>query len=252
MSKAFKGEKIIEAVAEEISERTGTQIILHGVSDEPTTYADGEYPIDRGAWEDALIRLFDAYAPDRDNYWREYGEDFENEIFYVRYDRQDYECTCGFEEEADSYNEQHSHKPDCWKTRVGRADDEIQARWEPIIQAAQNARDKLPNRPPRGDTPEQRELLRVCNARDAEIDQWLRDNGWEEGKPGLHVYCDCGMEAVIEAWFKEHGHRKPCEGYWADQPNFLHKPSGYGVFWYKYPCRGAHGNQPMTAKKFNQ
>ena len=36
----------------------------------------GEYPLKRSAgFEEELERLFDAYAPKRDNFWREYGEE---------------------------------------------------------------------------------------------------------------------------------------------------------------------------------
>jgi hypothetical protein len=44
----------------------------------------GNYAIPRGVgFEEELSRLFDSYAPHRDTSWREYGEPFENDIFFV-------------------------------------------------------------------------------------------------------------------------------------------------------------------------
>jgi hypothetical protein len=67
-------------------------------------HSKGGVPIPRGAgWEDQLKRLFDAYAPDRDRSWRDYGDPFENDTFCVA----EYwwgDCTCGAVSE---------HKPDC-------------------------------------------------------------------------------------------------------------------------------------------
>ena len=58
----------------------------------------GEYPIERMiGFEDELVRLFDAYAPDRDNSWREYGVEFENETFSV-FPYYWGDCTCGFDD----------------------------------------------------------------------------------------------------------------------------------------------------------
>lgn len=33
-------------------------------------------------------------------------------------------------------------------------------------------------------------------------------------------------------------------------PNFLHKPSGLELNWYKYPFRAAHSNREFTAQEF--
>lgn len=82
-------------------------------------HSRGEFPVPRT--EDLymqLVRLFDAYAPDRDNSWREYGVAFENEVFSVM----PYwwgDCTCGMEEKEEvclddcAYNRPNFHyKPE--------------------------------------------------------------------------------------------------------------------------------------------
>src|SRR6266404_1564111 len=149
-----KATEVIQKIADEISQETGIEISIHTVSLEPTRYAEGEFPIDRTQWENELFKLFNAYAPNRDNSWRDYGEDFENDTFWVHLDYHFFECKCGYGDEEFS-------------------------------------------------------------------DEILK---------------------------KEH--LKICEYWWINKPNFFHKPSGYGVFWYKYPCREVHGNQPKTIKEF--
>jgi len=61
----------------------------------------GEWPMPRHAgFEEELLRLFDAYAPNRNDNWREYGVEFENNTFWVSpYFWGD--CTCDDEHEAD-------------------------------------------------------------------------------------------------------------------------------------------------------
>ena len=47
-------------------------------------HSRGEFQIERGVgFEEELERLFNSYDPKRDNSWREYGSDFENETFMV-------------------------------------------------------------------------------------------------------------------------------------------------------------------------
>jgi len=136
--------------ADELSKSSGVSITVTTVSLEPTSYGAGEFPINRSQWEEELSRLFDAYAPDRDTSWRDYGRDFENDIFWIHIDYQHFDCECG----------------------VG-------------------------------------------------------DFGSDE-------------------------HKKPCPYWWTERPNFFHKPTGYGVKWYKYPCREAYGNQPKTIEEFRK
>ena len=59
----------------------------------------GEYSIERNTgFETELNRLFDAYAPNRDSSYREYGVNFENDVFSV-FPYYWGDCTCGMEGE---------------------------------------------------------------------------------------------------------------------------------------------------------
>lgn len=151
-----KATEVIRKIAVEISQETGIEITIHPVSLEPEHYGEDEFPINRFQWETELFKLFDTYAPERDNSWRDHGEDFENDTFWVHLDYHFFKCKCGYKDEEFS-------------------------------------------------------------------DEILKKD-----------------------------HLKTCEYWWLNKPNFFHKPSGYGVSWYKYPCREACGNQPKTIEEFRE
>jgi hypothetical protein len=43
------------------------------------------------------------------------------------------------------------------------------------------------------------------------------------------------------------GHADACP---IDKPNFLHKPTGYEIQWYKYPLRDSYANRAITPVEF--
>lgn len=105
------------------------------------------------------------------------------------------------------------------------------------------------------------ELSRLFDAIDPHRDTKWRDYGTDFENDTFwthvdyqHFECKCGYRETD--WFglveEDRGkpHNKNCEYWWIDKPHFLHKPSGYGVKWYKYPCREAYGNQPKTLEEF--
>lgn len=288
MSEAFKGFGVIQELAKDMP-----NVSIGSVSCEPTSYRDGEFPIDRGFWEHELIRLFDAYAPVRDNGWREYGVDFENDVFRVRYDRQDGDCSCGFSDLAEKWHADNPHLPACYSIVLHEAI----AKWELEhgMDAAEEAshcdiftvasdlefKDGFPNfvNPikftryedamahlhSRGGMFSSTSSPRAaaahkswCSLYDAQR-KWeasltrrlCREMGipWNDGR-GSACHCTCGKDQRAKAWFANHDHKEPCDIWWMGQPNFLHKPSGYGVHWYKYPCRDAYGTQPMSPAGF--
>lgn len=73
----------------------------------------GEFPIEREeGFEEELFRLFDVIAPDRDNSWREYGMDFENDVFSV-FPYYWGDCTCGFDEKDSQWQKENHHNENC-------------------------------------------------------------------------------------------------------------------------------------------
>ena len=112
----------------------------------------GCFHIPRGVgWEAELYRLFDSYAPERDNLWREYGAEYKNNTFEV-----------------------------------------MQYYW--------------------GD-------------------------------------CDCGCDDKEYEWCDENERAKECH---LMKPNFLYKPTGFEIQWYKYPLRDSYMNREISLSAFSR
>jgi hypothetical protein len=266
MSKSFKGIETVKKIVAEASSETGIEMNVRTVSCEPSHYAPGQFPVVRTLWEEELIRLFDAYAPERDNRWREYGQDFENAVFRVRYDRQDGECSCGFEGLADKWHKENPHLPTCyceirsvaiakWEVDHGMKEAEEASRCDIVTSEAigfgicTTASRSAAAQEAHG---------RWCALFDARkkyeyglSHQLCLEMGipWNRGG-GSAVHCTCGADEKAKGWFAKHDHTEPCDIWWMGQPNFLHKPSSYGVYWYKYPCREAYGTQQLQVDGF--
>ena len=77
---------------------------------------------------------------------------------------------------------------------------------------------------------------------------FLYDNGWD----GHAVYGD-GMDAKYEY---ENDTFIVRAYYWGEDedkaalPNFVYKPTGLEIRWYKYPMRDAYSNQDVSVKDF--
>jgi len=53
----------------------------------------------------------------------------------------------------------------------------------------------------------------------------------------IHPYCWCDREGCPQ-----------CDT--GEQPNFLYKPTGFEIQWYKYPMRDAYMNQRVSRREF--
>jgi len=172
----------------------------------------GDFPIERGiGYEEQLERLFEAYAPDRDNSWREYGERFENDTFEVFPYYWDDECTCGFDELDAAWDEANPHKPECYQTALAKGRAANQGRADDAL------------------------YTRLCA---------------EYGVPfpdGCAVHCTCGCDEEYAKWGEAHDHDPECL---LVKPNFLYKPTGFSVSWYKYPLRDSYTSEQLTVAQF--
>lgn len=65
---------------------------------------------------------------------------------------------------------------------------------------------------------------------------------------GSEVHCDCGYyeNARIE-WVRIGGHKPECR---LIQPNFLYKPTGFKIHWYKYPFRDSYMTPQIGAEEW--
>jgi len=192
-------------------------------------HSRGEYQIERGTgFEKALIRLFAAYAPNRDNSWREYGVEFVNDTFEVHpYYWGD--CTCGWDflDSGHLKLERLEHRPDCYQSDYHRT-----------YESAGHNHNK------------QVELLRDV----------YKCFGWDTSSPdwwhGCAIRCSCDYHQRYESILDEYTQSFGCKGHKETcllvRPNFIHKPSGYKIMWYKYPLRDSYANQKLSLKQFNK
>lgn len=190
----------------------------------------GEFPLDRGeGFEEELNRLFDAYAPDRDNSWREYGIEFENDIFAV-FPYYWGECTCGF----DSCEFEEKHLDTCYQVELDierQKAGAIVGRWG---------------------------YLDFPNSWSYDKERKVEDKIYKElttkhnlPMQGRAVHCTCDYEQRYETWLGEIGyplgHKPDCL---LVKPNFCYKPSDFQVQWYKYPLRDSYTNREITLREF--
>lgn len=178
-------------------------------------HSRGEYPIPRGkGWEEELNRLFDTYAPARDNSWREYGEVFENDTFFV-FPYYWGDCTCGYETAEWAWSESHQHEPTCY-------------------QAAYTALS-----PKERDTYRDKTIVKALCKRFG--------IPWNGGA-GCAVHCTCSHDRDWAAWSADHTHGTECP---TVRPNFCYKPQDFQLMWYKYPLRDSYMNQEITLVDFH-
>lgn len=145
-----------------------------------------------------------------------YGVDFENDVFEMHYDRQDYDCTCGASEPK--------HAPEC--DQVTKRDAYISDRLNyACIKKTDAERDtKVAEAIARG-VPQRMAFLSACGSE-------IRFERFEEYER-LHPFpeCSCG---TLATWVESDNHARDCRKSIAERPNFTHKPSGLAVNWYKY------------------
>ncbi len=168
----------------------------------------GEYLIERGeGFEEELYRLFEAYAPSRDNSWREYGVEFENDVFQVM----PYwwgDCTCGAE--------CPKHSGDC----------DIVTKWNDWIEARLDYCSGMPDE---------------NGFAEVNLDKFPE---FEKRHPAPE--CTCAAE---ENWQEKEEHEQDCK---LIAPNFLFKPTGFSIQWYKYPLRDSYMSQNVTLDEFRK
>lgn len=177
----------------------------------------GEYEIpDREAWEAEINRLLDAIDPD--HYF--YELEFENDTFKLM----PYywgECNCGYDERENEWLKKNSHSDSCY-----------QIDYEKIsgYEYCRRDHDRF--------IEEIIKPLYIKHGFNTTAENW-----WH----GYAVRCDCGYDDRFKKWCVENYHSDDCM---LVKPNFLHKPSGFAIKWYKYPLRDSYMNQLIGLRRF--
>jgi hypothetical protein len=71
----------------------------------------------------------------------------------------------------------------------------------------------------------------------------------EQNFEGCMVHCTCGAVGRINQFSEEHPHADTCR---LIKPNFVFKPTGYEIEWYKYPLRDSYANQQISFDEFEE
>lgn len=220
-----------------------------------------ELPRQKG-FEDELIRLFATIAPSENSFERSYGADFENETF-LTFPYYWGDCTCGYEENEAEWCDSHSHAEGCYQTIVKR---EIDAYDKSIGYSSPESlfdpnHFKVDEQPlemdgvamgtsmmimPKNGKDSQRLYQLHEKNRNRVYKKWCKHFGLTY-PGGCAVHCTCDYQTGWHAWSEANSHTAECL---LTRPNFLYKPTGFEIQWYKYPLRDAYSSQQVTLPEF--
>lgn len=204
----------------------------------------GEFPVDRGMQDEWCSLMeecgFDGYGHHDGPEWV-----FENDVFRV----QPYywgDCTCGYEQREDAWSEANAHRSHCYQERKKSLP---LNRYRPQIDAAVEERNKHDWRTD-AERGAQAEVDRLSDLERKHRDRLLRGLCKELGIPwdggrGCMVHCTCDYQERWAAFLAENAHASDCP---IVTPNFLHKPTGFRLDWYKYALRDSYSSAPLTRK----
>ena len=190
----------------------------------------GEYPIERGVgFEEELIKLFGAYASDRDNSWREYGIEFENDVFSV-FPYYWGDCTCGFDDTEDLVKHINCYQNEVREEKLKNGWFEDKYGWlerERSYEENKKIEDGI--------------YKKLCKKYNLPF------------PGGCAVHCTCDYDKRYEEWLKQigypDGHKEDCL---LVKPNFHYKPTDLRIKWYKYPLRDSYSDKPITLEEFRE
>lgn len=215
----------------------------------------GEYEVPRtSGWEEESERLFDSYSDSKDN---SYGVNFENETFSV-FTYYWGDCTCGYDHREAEWSLLNSHNKGCYQDKL--KDDInyfLQLNPEPLAQMWNTSYEEVgdgvtmissePAISPRADTRRQW-YAKKREYEDKVYDKLCKEFGLDR-KYGCAVHCTCDYGERWEKFLLESWHKNDCL---TIKPNFLFKPNGFEIQWYKYPLRDAYMNQNITLEEFRK
>lgn len=217
----------------------------------------GSFSIERGqGYEQELARLFDVCAPDRDTNLRDYGVDFENDTFHV-FPYYWGDCTCGYDEFESEWCEHNHHAEDCYQTklRTAVAAYDAQIGYElpgsllecfdveaEKVQRGVSVLSFIPNAI-------KRDLGKLHSAFEEETQRRLCQEMNLSYPKGCAVHCTCDYEERWATWSAENSHRPDCL---LERPNFLYKPTGFSIEWYKYPLRDSYMSKNLNLQEFRK
>lgn len=206
-------------------------------------------------------------------HWRGYAEEgcvvregadgrIETELFCIRKYDWDAECDCGADDAIEAWFDAHPHGPECYQSELNArmaAYDETsgyakidQARGGGDLFAGMNVEEDSPApgvytifATTRRDETHERWCAASDSRREFEealFDDLCKKHGCDR-QYGYAAHCTCGRRDASKAeWQRIGGHKDTCR---FTQPNFLYKPTGFRINWYKYPFRDSYMTPPI-------
>jgi hypothetical protein len=242
----------------------------------------GEFPVPRDeTFEEPWDKLCEALKINH----RGYADDgclvpemtswsgVENGTFSIRAYDWDAECDCGAKAKMDRWFGANPHGPECyqtelharlksWEGRSGYARAEALAFGDnddgrPLPGMNMAREDVAPgvmfmSFAPRSDAA--MEAYNKLRDRRGQVERKLFDELCSkhgvDRKFGCMVHCTCGRGARGDLfWQNVGGHADDCR---LTQPNFLFKPTGFRLNWYKYPFRDSYMSDPLTPDQWRE
>lgn len=244
----------------------------------------GEVPLPReDEWDAPWQQLCDALAIE----WRGTPDEgcklptnakghIETDVFRIQPYDWDAECDCGASDAVEDWHEANKHGPACYQAELRqRMDQYKQQSGYAKMEAETFGSDKSLF----GGMEENRKPIEVAGQtvgwtslftprEDSAMDEWRaaskRKDEFEKKlfdelcakhgvsrEYGAMVHCTCGRDQCAqEHWEKEiGGHTGSCR---VIQPNFLYKPTGFRINWYKYPFRDSYMSPGISNVEFRK
>jgi hypothetical protein len=139
-----------------------------------------------------------------------YGGRWDSHVFAMRpYYWGD--CDCGGDAREDEWCAAHSHSPECYQTELEAAERSVGVHYT--------------------QTPSQKMAYEKAEKLRKDIYKRLCKKFKRSYPSGCAVHCTCSYEKDWLEFSETHGHTKQCA---IVLPNFLYKPTGFEVRWYKW------------------
>mgnify|MGYP001617290362 CR=1 FL=1 len=181
-------------------------------------HSRGEYLVQRtDEWGEPMFDLQDAIQPN----CSPYGTDFENDVFAMA----TYfwgECACGYEDKEVSFCEDNPHQRSCWQFERQRIDNTYGCTARLSMDPNHSKYEKA--------------LVEALNK-------------FNLPYQGNAIHCTCSHKDRWNEFCENNGHAETCG---IVRPNFLYRPTGFELRWYKTAMRDSYMNREITVKEWQE
>lgn len=238
----------------------------------------GNFPVPRtaafeGPWNELCeeLRLSWRGYPEEENHPLADTNGFiDTPVFRIRSYDWDAECDCGADDKMDDWHSVNEHSSECYQSVLSGAMNKYDTEsgyGEADRLAFGGDKHILSGMECKFEDGGDGTVVGLFTPRDdATMDAWRaaydRRQKFEKelygkltrqfGLPmiGCAVHCTCGRDERAKQYWREiGGHCHSCR---LIQPNFLYKPTGFHINWYKYPFRDSYMSEKISPQKWRE